>query len=575
MPRVIKYFQIVLIAFFAVFATGEVSARTGTDLADCYVESLETGVNALPDASLLIKEKIVADCGNLPEKHGIFRVVPTRIRTQGGDWEAPAELVSITDENGNPRTYTAALDELNHTLSWKIGDPNAKITGKNTYIVTYTVARAVRAGKDSDEFYWNLLGNFWDMEIDNFSARITFPDGINENNSRSYLYDGTGNKDGSGATSHWINGKVFEINSAKTIKPRTGITASVVFPAGIIRAYRPSALELYGNYLWLILPLLAFIVAFWLWAKYGKDPSLGKTVIPEFDIPGNLTPMQLGLLESNGVFSDKLLPAALIGLAVCKVIKIDEIKKTWTLGKNDYRLELTGSKSQVDGLSEPESTLVAEIFGGQNQITLSELKSNFYLAIPKIRRAAVKKLIADGYICSGGLSFKKAFLVVGFLIAWLAAFFMASGWIAVASFLGAGAIFIGFALVMPKRTAKGAQIYWQIQGFRLYMKTAELYRQQFNEKENIFEKFLPYAMVFGMTKLWIRKMEDIYGKKYFDNYHPGWYSGIAMANFNADSFTSQINSMSASIAQNIGTVSGAGGAGSVGGGGGGGGGGSW
>ena len=568
---------IVAIAVFGVFSSSAgVSAGNNADVADCHIESFSSAINALTDASILVKEEILADCGDAAGKHGIFRVVPTRVKTQSGAWDMPVELVSITDGNGNPRIFAAETDSLDHTVSWKIGDPEIEITGKQTYIVTYAVANAVRAGQDFDELYWNLLGNYWDMEIDGFSSRITFPEGINEDNSQVDIYSGDHGESGNtGATPHWVNGRALEINSTQKIAPRQGVTVSVAFPAGIINAYRPGFLELYGNYLWGIAPLLALIIAFIIWLKHGKDPVLGKTIIPEFDIPENLTPIQLGMLEDDGVFSDRLLPAALVDLAVKKIISIEEIKKTWALGKNDYRLNLVAPPTQTKKLAEPEATLVSCIFKNGEKISLSELQNDFYLAIPKIRKAAVNKLIADGYICADGLSFKKIFMAVGFVIAWSAIFFTGSGWAAIVSLAGAGVIFIGFAFVMPKRTAKGAQTDWQTKGFKLYMKTAEKYRQQFNEKENIFEKFLPYAMVFGIAKLWIKKMETIYGKEYFSSYHPGWYSGIGAANFNANGFTSQISSMSASIAANTGTVSGFHGSGSVGGGGGGGGGGSW
>lgn len=127
---------------------------------------------------------------------------------------------------------------------------------------------------------------------------------------------------------------------------------------------------------------------------------------------------------------------------------------------------------------------------------------------------------------------------------------------------------------MAQRTQKGAELNWRIKGFRLYMKTAEKYRQQFNEKENIFEKFLPYAMIFGLTKLWIKKMEIIYGKDYFTNYHPIWFAG-SLGSFDIDSFTSELSNISSSISSNTGGSSGSGGSGGTGGGGGGGGGGGW
>ena len=102
------------------------------------------------------------------------------------------------------------------------------------------------------------------------------------------------------------------------------------------------------------------------------------------------------------------------------------------------------------------------------------------------------------------------------------------------------------------------------------MDTAEKYRQQFNEKENIFEKFLPYAIMFGITKEWIKKMKIVYGDK-FMAYYPVWYVGGNLDHFDIDNFASTITAVSSAV----GTASGAGGAGGAGGGGGGGGGGGW
>ncbi len=110
------------------------------------------------------------------------------------------------------------------------------------------------------------------------------------------------------------------------------------------------------------------------------------------------------------------------------------------------------------------------------------------------------------------------------------------------------------------------------------MNTAEKYRQRFNEKENYFEKFLPYAIVFGMTGEWIKKMRDIYGEEYFNRYHPIWFYGAAFTNFDVDSFSSELNSMTSNMASTMAShpsSSGSGGGGFSGGGGGGGGGGGW
>jgi len=131
-------------------------------------------------------------------------------------------------------------------------------------------------------------------------------------------------------------------------------------------------------------------------------------------------------------------------------------------------------------------------------------------------------------------------------------------------------IILAFSLFMPKMTEKGAELLWRIKGYKLYMTTAEKYRQIFYEKENIFEKHLPYAIVFGLTKLWINKMKEIYKEDYFATYSPVWFIGMGGEHFNAESFISAMNGLSSGISSSA-SSSGGGGAGGGGGGGGGGG----
>jgi len=128
---------------------------------------------------------------------------------------------------------------------------------------------------------------------------------------------------------------------------------------------------------------------------------------------------------------------------------------------------------------------------------------------------------------------------------------------------------------MPRRTRKGAETLWKIKGFKMFMKTVDKDRAKFYEKENIFEKLLPYAIVFGITDIWIQRIKEIYGEEYFVNYTPVWYVGTERY-FNAKDFSSNIKDLSSAIATSVSSSSsGAGGSGGAGGGSGGGGGGGW
>src|SRR5256886_12225378 len=80
--------------------------------------------------------------------------------------------------------------------------------------------------------------------------------------------------------------------------------------------------------------------------------------------------------------------------------------------------------------------------------------------------------------------------------------------------MAAASLLLGWVLtvpegVMPQRRARGRAVLKKPLGFRLYMNTAEKYRQQFAEKAEIFTQLLPYAIVFGCVTRWAKAFEGI------------------------------------------------------------------
>jgi uncharacterized membrane protein len=138
-----------------------------------------------------------------------------------------------------------------------------------------------------------------------------------------------------------------------------------------------------------------------------------------------------------------------------------------------------------------------------------------------------------------------------------------------------GILLMVTAKYMPQRTAAGRDLLQHTLGFRLYMTTAEKYRQQFAAKAEIFTQLLPYAIVFGCVTMWAKAFEGI-----DTSVSNNWYVGAGP--FQAALLASSLQSMNANISNAIsfsppssGSSSGFGGGGFSGGGGGGGGGGSW
>jgi len=135
-------------------------------------------------------------------------------------------------------------------------------------------------------------------------------------------------------------------------------------------------------------------------------------------------------------------------------------------------------------------------------------------------------------------------------------------------------IMIGFGIVMPARTVEGARAREKVLGFLEFLDRVEGDRlRDFVKTPEMFERFLPFAMAFGVEKKWARAFADICTEP------PRWYSGGYPGQFNAAVFSDRLSTMTTRAASTMASSprsssgSGFSGGGSSGGGGGGGGGG--
>ena len=148
------------------------------------------------------------------------------------------------------------------------------------------------------------------------------------------------------------------------------------------------------------------------------------------------------------------------------------------------------------------------------------------------------------------------------------------------SFALTALVFLLAGNFMPAKTKKGVETYYKILGLKEYIKTAETDRIKFQEKENIFEKLLPYAMALGIGEKWCKTFKGIYTTppRWYTSSDPMWNN-----NFTPLYLYSHLNNMTSSASSAFtsrpssaaGGSSGFGGGGFSGGGFGGGGGGSW
>jgi hypothetical protein len=204
--------------------------------------------------------------------------------------------------------------------------------------------------------------------------------------------------------------------------------------------------------------------------------------------------------------------------------------------------------------------------------------------------AAVKSLFVKGIFSKIGsiliLLFLVPFVIAG--VAGPALVISGAGSRGLYALVAAAVLFAGlnalFFWLLKAPTIAGRKALDQLEGFRMYLKTAEEDRLQVlhppEKTPELFERFLPYALALDCENEWNAKFAAVLAAAAAAGATaPAWYSG---SNWDAGRTTSFTDSLGSSLASSTaaastapGSSSGSGGGGSSGGGGGGGGGGGW
>jgi uncharacterized membrane protein len=539
------------------------------------------------DATVKVAEKIVYNFGD-NERHGIFRTIPIKYSNTLGNLKIKITDITVTDENF--KEYEFDVSTKGRNLEIKIGNAAAYVRGIKTYVITYTVDRSMSYFEDFDEWYWNLTGNEWNVPIGEIEAMIHFPQGIAGNELKVSCYIGSaGSNQSCGTITSTSTQSVQSVSfkAPRGLQPFEGLTAAVGFPKGIVHepTQQEKITDLIKDNAILILPVLVFLFMFRLWWQKGKDPAGRGTIVPEYESPEKLSPMEMSLMLNQSV-RDKDISAHIIYLAEKGFIKITQTgEKKFLKDTTDYILTKTKNISEAE--NEVDKKLLTALFhddtGNEkaNERKLSDLKHEFYKELTNIKRSVITSVITKGYYTEDPL--KTIFKYIGLGVVFeIAAFLIAlalgyTGVLLIVSIALSGACIIIFALLMPRVTSSGAVIKERIEGLKRYITVAEKDRINFHnapeKKPELFEKLLPFAMVLGVEKAWADQFKDMYLTE------PSWYHGTHPGAFNAVIFANSLSSFNSVAATNLASApgggSGSGGGGFSGGGFGGGGGGSW
>jgi uncharacterized membrane protein len=551
------------------------------------ITSFASDIKVNTDNSIDVTETIVYWSGPTAH-HGIYRDIRT---LSSENRKMDIENISVVDENGSPYQYTTSSE--GSSVRIKIGDPDTTFTGGKVYVIKYHATRAVAQLKDVDEVYWNVTGNEWGFPIWYARASVALPAGSAMSQSACY-YGPQGSTNRCQDATFNLTNKTYDFEWGSELGQGEGLTVAVGFPKGIVTPYVegdgvPTFLEKYLPWIISILiPLITLIFSLWYWYKKGRDPKGTGVIVAQYDVPDNLSPMEVSGIVKENVDANQT-SAEIVYLATRGYVKITEIeRKVLGLFKStDY--EITKLK-ESEGLSGHDKNLMTALFESANPVTLSNLKTTFYQNFRGIQSATLDGLVSKGYYKNLGRMRPKigiwALIPMVLIIIFLR--FLRSITREVPSFISADTVWpIACSLVLsviiciivfrlsPAKTEKGVAIKEYLLGLKEYLQIAEKDRLQFHnapeKKPEVFEALLPYAMILGVTDIWAKEFKDITMPQ------PSWYVGPAGSQFNSVIFVHSIASFSTFTNNTVAPSSGggSGGGGFSGGGGGGGGGGSW
>ena len=489
-----------------------------------------------PYLTLITRQEIDGD----PDHYRVLEIGEVQVSSPSG---APAELYRDDGDNG---------------VVLRIGDEDIDdVAGVQTYVVTYTVAGVPNSGVGSageDEIYWNVIGQAFEVPISDVSVAVTAPAAP----LQLACYTGAVGST-SPCSSHTVEG---EVASFRQDHLDTGVGLSVIasYPGGTFGGVEPilAPRRTFANSIGVgtpaapaagVLALAGVVGVAAVARRRGRDqaylgltPGLAPTtadgagavgprrksvVAVQFTPPPDVLPGEMGTLTDERA-DHRDITATIIDLAVRGYLRIEEIEKT--KGKPDWRL-VRDLDREWDDLRPFERTLLRGIFTTSGeQKKLSKLGSRFAEAVDDAQDQLYEEMVDRGWFRRSPAAVRGTWIGWGLvlLVAGLVATVLL-GVLAGVALLGVPLVLIGIALLIaartaPARTAEGSAVLAQSLGFKQYIETAEANQLKFEAGEDIFSRYLPYAMAFGLESRWVGIFAEL-AKQGADLPAPAWYVG--------------------------------------------------
>ena len=516
------------------------------------IRNYEVTVQINKNGTLTVNEVIDYQFGE-EFKHGIYRDIPLRSKRFGFDVHKSFIKMNWIKRDGKDEEYTK--NHFYEGIRYRIGSETELVNLYKTesiYELNYDIYNAVFEKDGIYQVYYNAIGQFWNVPIEQASVIIRFPDGqkIKKNEiEKLEVYTGSYGEKGE---NYDILENDEEIHiSTKELEAKNGLTFMLNLKTDKISPTLVDKLKIVylSNPAIIILPfLLLFLTIYSIvtWKFFGKDPQ-GKSVIPEFNLPKDISPMFAAYINGERD-TVEILNAGIFTLLTKGFIVANRVN-----GEIKYNKESKTAYTQETQLAEEERMLLDalsseknDIFGSEKRIynkansIIEILKDKYHKIIYKNNGSflvpfyCVAPVFMIFIFSQTNFEIFNPFIILYILIT-LGSFFHRI-WITVSKKLLIGLLiivilgvsfyqgieifvfttyfvilFIVYAKLIGKYTNEGLRKKEYLKGMKMYIKTAEenQIRKFDNVKELIeyFNGILPFAVALGVKNEAIKLMK--------------------------------------------------------------------
>lgn len=472
----------------------------------------------------------------------VARVDETHVRQ-------PLRQTELTGLAGAPNTFSVLTTSTEVSVYWTF-DPVTN--GTRTFVVEYDVLGALRyypnGTPPNQQIWWTAIGKDLTSEtpVRTSTVTVALPSQVPLN----AVVLGEDGKDQ--PAEHTTDGRVFawtrnEIGSGNDFTVRLqfppvvqGISAPSWQAADDAQRAKDAAVKSRQAVVHLLLLGLGLALVagggtgvYGLWYLRGRDPHAG--IVADFipKPPDDLPPGVVGaLLDEHADECDVV--ATLVDLGRRGVVKITDVG---TLGPAkratgyDYLFELVDPSAKLAGFERP---LVSALFGSSPKTgataRLSDVRGRVVAAYPEVRQGLYDELVARGLFPRSPASTRESWRKTGLIVLVAATLagviaIAVEGWWAVFPAVVAavlGGVLYRMGRSMPRKTATGAEAAAKWRAFCRYLEDIESY-ENVAEKKQIFDKYLPYTIAFGIDTTWVSKFAAV------ETATPGWFESAGGA----------------------------------------------